>query len=166
MAYISRSHWRAYRSSISAPTSPTIFFDFQSKNDIINTRFNAFSGGNRVIADHQLAPGEAFRAAIICYGAGTLIGFLLAWLSSNLLLAALVVAGVIAGYFFTAPHLKFAYRGAGEVVNTLAFGPLIVLIAYLAQAETPSPEAIATSVFPGVLFGLLLSGGFLLDRLI
>lgn len=165
MAYISRSHWQAYNSSISAPTSPTIFFDFQSENDIINTRFNAFSGGSRVIADHQLAPGEGFRAAIICYGAGTLIGFLLAWLSSNLL-AALVVTGVIAGYFYTAPPLKFAYRGAGEVVNTLAFGPLIVPIAYLAQAETPSPEAIATSVFPGVLFGLLLYGGFLLDWLI
>jgi 1,4-dihydroxy-2-naphthoate octaprenyltransferase len=132
------------------------FFDFQSENDLINTGFNAFSGGSRVIADRQLSPGAVFRAAMTCYGAGTITGLLLAWLSSSILLGALVITGVLAGYFYTAPPLKFAYRGAGEVVNTLAFGPLIVSIACLAQAAPLSPAVIAASVFPGLLLGLLL----------
>lgn len=132
------------------------FFDFRSENDLINTGFNAFSGGSRVIADGKLSPDEVYTAAVICYAGGALAGFALAWISESLLLGALVFAGVLAGYFYTAPPLQFAYRGAGEAVNTLAFGPLIASIACLAQGAPPSPALIAASVFPGLLLGLLL----------
>ncbi|MDG6256211.1 MAG: prenyltransferase [Methanomicrobiaceae archaeon] len=132
------------------------FFDFKSENDLINTGFNAFSGGSRVIADGQLSPGEVFSAAALCYGTGALVGLLLAWFNGSILLGALIIAGVLAGYFYTAPPLKFAYRSTGELVNVLAFGPLIVAIACLAQGAAPSPAAIAASMFPGLLLGLLL----------
>jgi 1,4-dihydroxy-2-naphthoate polyprenyltransferase len=132
------------------------YFDFLSSNDIINKDFNAFSGGSRVLADALIPPGQVFSAALALFGTGTLMGLSLAWMTDSLVLAVLVLCGLFAGYAYTGTPFKLAYRGFGELLNVLVFGPLIVLIASAAQGAPLSMTVLIASVPPGVLLGLLL----------
>jgi len=44
--------------------------------------------------------------------------------------------GLFIGFFYTAPPLKFSYRGIGEILIGYAFGPLIVIGAFFVQTQT------------------------------
>lgn len=132
------------------------YFDFLSSNDIINRDFNAFSGGSRVIADALILPGQVFYAALALFGTGTLVGLSLAWTIDSPVLAVLILCGLFAGYAYTGTPFKLGYRGFGELLNGLVFGPLIVLIACAAQGAPLSMAVLIASVPPGILLGLLL----------
>src|SRR6185295_5657199 len=62
-----------------------------------------------------------------------------------------------------APPLKLSYRGVGEIATFVAFGPLMVMGAFLAQypptnSNSTAPfdsGAIAATILPGIAFGCL-----------
>ena len=56
-------------------------------------------------------------------------------LLGGIALLAIVGAGGILGFFYSAPPLRLSYRGLGEVVSFACFGPLAVLGAYYVQTE-------------------------------
>jgi 1,4-dihydroxy-2-naphthoate octaprenyltransferase len=65
---------------------------------------------------------------------------------------ALLGFGFFCAFFYTAPPIKFGYRGIGEIAQLLCFGPGIGLGAYYVQAQKISWEA-----FWGTLpFGIML----------
>jgi 1,4-dihydroxy-2-naphthoate octaprenyltransferase len=132
------------------------YFDYLSGNDIINNDFNELSGGSRVIADGGLAPGEVGRAAAFLYAAGTLLGLGLARQVGSPVLAVFILLGTFAGYAYTGTPFRLGYRGWGELVNAVVFGPLVVMIAYYAQVPAFSPVAFIASLLPGILLAILL----------
>lgn len=111
------------------------FFDHVSGNDEINVEYlSPFTGGSRFIQTGQVRPGYVLLAALVCLGAGSLLGLVLVWARGWPILV-LGLVGVVSAFFYTAPPLRLGYRGAGELFIALDFGLLPALGAYYVQAQ-------------------------------
>lgn len=66
-------------------------------------------------------------------------------------IAAIVLACGFLGVFYSAPPIKLAYRGLGELVIGFIFGPLLMMGVYYASAGSMSWEVVLTSVPVGLL---------------
>jgi 1,4-dihydroxy-2-naphthoate octaprenyltransferase len=111
------------------------FFDHLSGNDEANVDyFNPFTGGSRVIQEGSVHPLLVLAAAFVCLGAGSAIGLYLVW-ARGLFILLLGLIGVGTAFFYTAPPLKLAYRGLGELCIALDFGFLPALGAYYVQTQ-------------------------------
>lgn len=86
-------------------------------------------------------------AGIVAFRAleGGLLGF------GVLTMAACVLFTVILGWFYSAPPLKLAFRGAGEVVIGLIFGPLLMTGMSVAAAGEVLPQIAIFSIPVGIL---------------
>lgn len=132
------------------------YFDHKTGNDEANVHPTPFSGGSRVIQDRLLEPRKILYAALISFLIGSVIGLYLNWkLSSNIILI-LGIIGVFCGFFYTAAPLRIGYRGIGELIVGLCFGPLLVLGSFYVQTEAFSLTALAASIPLGILMALVL----------
>lgn len=117
-----------------------------------NEYFDARQGSDRVfdpreapvIADWVLWLGTAAFAAALA------IGVSLA-LQSGWAVLAFAVLGGLAAVFYVAPPVRWAYRGLGETVIALSYGPWMVLGSLYLQTRTLSWGALAASLVPGLL---------------
>jgi 1,4-dihydroxy-2-naphthoate octaprenyltransferase len=66
------------------------------------------------------------------------------------------IIGVLSGFFYTASPVKLGYKGWGELVVGLCFGPLVVLGSYYVQAVSFSTTVLLASVPVGILILLVL----------
>jgi ABC-type dipeptide/oligopeptide/nickel transport system permease component len=91
--------------------------------------------------------GQGLDKAMIAIGIGLYLGIM-----RGFLVILLLVFGFFCAFFYTAPPIRFGYRGLGEIAQLLCFGPAIGLGAYYVQAQRISWEA-----FWGTLpFGIML----------
>jgi len=127
------------------------FFDHLSGTDGLNTTFaSPFTGGSRVIQQGEARPWEVAAAAFVCLVLAAVIGFYLVYRGGWPILWLGLIGG-LTGVFYTAPPLKFAYRGGGEVFIFLDFGLLPTLGAYYLQVGRFDLEAFWASVPVGLL---------------
>ncbi len=113
------------------------YFDFKSGADIINNSPTPYSGGSRVLVDGIMYPKEIlFLSALFMASGLTLGAFLALELGWEILVFGLI--GVLLGLMYTAPPFKLVYRGLGELVVALVFGPLILLGTYFVQTGSIS----------------------------
>jgi 1,4-dihydroxy-2-naphthoate octaprenyltransferase len=91
-----------------------------------------FSGGKRVLVDGLLTRRQTAAIAAIFYAAGIAAGL---WIVSarDRQVLPLGILGVAAALFYHSRPLRLAYRGLGEAVVWLAYGPLVVSGTYLVQ---------------------------------
>ncbi len=122
------------------------YFDHLSGNDAINTSFvRPFTGGSRMIQRKMLSPRAVLTISLSCFAAAMLAGiYLIVRLGMVILL--LGVAGMFSGFFYTAPPLKLAHRGMGEITVGLNFGFLIGLGTYYVQTGDVSTACIVGSL--------------------
>jgi 1,4-dihydroxy-2-naphthoate polyprenyltransferase len=100
-----------------------------------------------------LSPGEALRGALVLFGAGSLLGLFLAWMSGwSILLIGLI--GVAVGVLYSATPLGLKYRALGDLAVFLNFGLLGSLGAWTIQAGRPA----WLPVFWALPFSLLVVG--------
>jgi 1,4-dihydroxy-2-naphthoate octaprenyltransferase len=64
---------------------------------------------------------------------------------------AFAVLGGLAAIFYEAPPIRWSYRGLGELVIGLAYGPWMVLGSLYLQTQAVSSAALAASLVPGLL---------------
>jgi len=103
----------------------------QASGNLLNSYFDFTQGvddqhtiGDRCIVDDKITPAGALTCS-------ALLGFSAFWLIIPHLLAPerdflyVFLASVLLAYFYTAPPFKLKYRGLGDVVIFLCFGPLM-----------------------------------------
>ncbi len=132
------------------------YFDHLSGNDAVNRTFvRPFTGGSRMIQKGLLSPGEVLTLSISCIVLGVFASVLLA-LAVGWEVLALGAAGIIGGFFYIAPPVRFGHRGMGEIIVAIDFGILPVAGAYFVQTGEWSVESLMLSVPVAVLIAGVL----------
>jgi 1,4-dihydroxy-2-naphthoate octaprenyltransferase len=137
-------------------------FDYRSGNDLAVDHKNPFAGGGRVLTTGRIGLESHLTVASAFLAAGTGIGLVIFFMlgglatSAGLVLLLIGIVGWGSTVFYVGPPLKFAYRGLGEVVVGLSFGPLVVLGAFVVQARAVSGGAVFVSVAMGLLVAAIL----------
>ncbi len=139
------------------------YFDSRAGTDDINTTPTPFSGGSRIIQYGLLPPSAVLSLSTASYAGGILIGLYLT-ITRGLPVLLIGLVGLLISYGYTAPPLKWAYRGLGEVAVGIGFGPLLVLGAYFVQTQGFSLEALLGSIPVGMLVMLILYVNEVPDR--
>jgi len=107
-------------------------FDYLSGNDLRATHSNPFAGGGRVLTSGLIHPTLHYRVAVSFLLIGVAAGLYLTAVR-GLIVLLFGVIGVLSLYFYVGPPIRWAYRGLGEALVGLNFGPLIVLGSYYVQ---------------------------------
>jgi len=132
------------------------YFDHKTKNDEFNQNPTPFSGGSRVIQDRLISPQLILFIALVFFCMGSLIGLYFTWTLRSGVILLLGLVGVFCGFFYTAFPFKIGYKGFGEIIVGLCFGPLVVLGSYYVQTVSFSSVALWASVPVGILITLVL----------
>ncbi len=132
------------------------YFDTLLGADPANRRPTPFSGGSRSILYGLITESGARALYIALFGSGSAIGLYLALTRGIVPVLGLTALGLFLAYFYTAPPLKLAYRGLGELAVGTGFGPVIVMGTYYVQRQAFSLEALVASIPIGILVMLIL----------
>jgi 1,4-dihydroxy-2-naphthoate polyprenyltransferase len=138
-------------------------YDFESGADEANVTPTQFSGGSRVILYGLLSKRTMALLAWGFYALGFAIGIVLAATRGWGLLW-LGLAGLLVGFFYTAPPLRLVHRGLGELAVFAGFGPIMTLGAYYVQAQEYAWEPFLISIPVGILIALVLYVNEVPDR--
>jgi len=113
-------------------------------------------GGSRVIQEGKIAPHEIRSALIILYGFALILGLWIVWDSGVWWLAGVMAFSFLSSLFYTAPPVRYGYRGLGEVFVALNMGPVMVAGTASALAGHFVPRAFWLSIPVGLMVALIL----------
>lgn len=131
------------------------YWDHVSGADEANATLTPFSGGSRLVQRGLLPAPHLKWLAYAFYILGTGVGLLLTALRGIEVLW-LGVAGFLLGFLYTAPPVRLAHRGLGELAVAVGFGPVIVLGTYFVQRQAWSLEALLASLPVAFLIAAVL----------
>jgi 1,4-dihydroxy-2-naphthoate polyprenyltransferase len=130
------------------------YLHFVDRTDPNN--LNPYTGGSRVITQGLLSVRQVIAGAVVCFGITAAIGFYLAFEKGWPVLA-LGIFGLLCSIFYTAPPVKFGYRGFGELGLLVNFGPVIGLGAYYVQAGELALEPLLISLVLGCMMWSMIT---------
>ncbi len=140
-------------------------FDTVQGADDANVTPTQFSGGSRVIQYGLVSLRQMATLATLFYVIAGLIGVVLLAFWGSVELLVIGVVGFIVSIGYTAPPLKFVYRGLGEVAVAVGFGPLMLLGAYVVQTGGALAwEPFVASIPVAILVALILYVNEIPDR--
>jgi len=111
---------------------------------------NPYTGGSGVLTEGTLSVGRMRTAAIACF---VFTGLIALYLTVAVGWAVLIFSaiGVFSSVFYTAPPIRFGYRGLGELGLLINFGPVICLGAFYVQTGCIALEPGVISLVPGCM---------------
>ena len=140
-------------------------FDSVQGADDANVTPTQFSGGSRVIQYGLVSLRQMATLATVFYVLAGLIGLVLLATRGSTALLVIGVVGFIVSLGYTAPPLKFVYRGLGEIAVAVGFGPLMLLGAYVVQTGGALAwEPFVASIPIALLVALILYVNEIPDR--
>ncbi|MFW5882050.1 MAG: prenyltransferase [Planctomycetota bacterium] len=122
-----------------------------------------FAGGSRFIQERRLRPRDIWWTAWGCLAIAVAIAWILAAVTTWLMLPLLAV-GLLSAVAYSAPPLKLDYRGLGLPVIMLDFGILPVLCAYRIAGDRWSWDAVLPAAVVGLLAANILFAAEFPDR--
>ncbi len=120
--------------------------------EAFNEYFDSRLGSDRVFNPEDAPPMSVgvFWLGVAAFGLAFTIGSYLTVRRGWPVLGFAALGG-IAAIFYAAPPIRWAYRGFGELVIGLAYGPWLVLGSVYLQTRTLSREPLLASLVPGLL---------------
>ena len=117
--------------------------------EAFNEYFDAQMGTDRVFNPADLPPVArmVFWIGTAAFAAAFAVGAYLAWRLGWPILA-FAVAGGMAAIFYEAPPIRWSYRGLGELMIALSYGPWMVLGSLYLHTRELSWDAFAASFVP------------------
>jgi 1,4-dihydroxy-2-naphthoate octaprenyltransferase len=117
-----------------------------------NEYFDSQMGTDRVFNPDDLPPmsGWVLGLGIAAFAGALAVGIYLTYRGGWPILA-FAVAGGLAAIFYVAPPIRWAYRGLGELVIALSYGPWMVLGSLYLHTGALSWGAFWASLVPGFL---------------
>jgi 1,4-dihydroxy-2-naphthoate octaprenyltransferase len=141
-------------------------YDTKQGCDTLESGQSVFSGGSAVIVKYPELEGRMFAIA----RAGLVVGFLgtlgLLYISERELwplFIFLYLAAAFLSKYYTAKPFKFAYRGLGEIVVWLGFGPFAILLYAAAQGIPFHPMIVSIMPITGLSTLIFAWGGEMVD---
>jgi 1,4-dihydroxy-2-naphthoate polyprenyltransferase len=132
------------------------YYDHISGNDALVDIHTPFSGGTRVLEEGKLAPKRVLHMSYLFFFLGTMGSAVIAYFT-RIEVIIFAFAGLISCWGYSAPPLKFAHRGLGEIIIFLNNGLFIISAIYLAIHGQLEWEIILPSAFLGFLgFAIIL----------
>lgn len=103
--------------------------------ELFNEYFDAKEGGDRIFAQWQPEiPTWFYKLGILALAVAFVIGIYLTMKMGYLLLL-FSLLGFLSAYFYVGPPIRWAYRGFGEIVIGLCYGPFMLLGSYYIQTQ-------------------------------
>jgi 1,4-dihydroxy-2-naphthoate octaprenyltransferase len=120
--------------------------------EAFNEYFDSKMGTDRVFNTDNLPPMSAWVLwlGIAAFAGALAVGVYLTVRAGWPILGFAVLGG-LAAIFYVAPPIRWAYRGLGETVIALSYGPWMVLGSLYLHARAVSWEALWASLVPGFL---------------
>lgn len=127
------------------------YFDRHADVESVKT---AFSGGSKILIEHPELEQTALRIAVLLLGVSIVGGAVFTVVFRfPLWLFIFVLCAGLTGWFYTAPPLKFAYRGLGELAAMLVIGFFIPGMGYFVSSGSLD-YLFYVFVFPLICYGL------------
>ena len=127
------------------------YSDHASGADGPDTVTTPFFGGTKVLIEGKVSP-IVCRAWAIFFGlAAVFAGAVLFFITKYPILIFMTFFGALLGAQYSAGPLRFSYRGMGEAVIFILFGPLLVMGSYYLFSGHFSLESFLLSLIPGTL---------------
>jgi len=146
-----------------------LFFVFVGV-ETFNEYFDYKYGGDRIFSKKDIRiPEYVFWLGLSAFAIAFTIGIYLSFQGlEKMLLFALL--GFLAAAFYVGPPIKWVYRGWGEIIIAISYGPLLVFGSYYLQSGQIDYAPVIGSLFCGLLiFSLSLINeipDFFQDRLV
>ena len=117
-----------------------------------NEYFDSRMGTDRVFNPDELPPMSAWVLwlGIAAFAGALVVGLYLTYRGGWPILAFALLGG-LAAIFYVAPPIRWAYRGLGETVIALSYGPWMVLGSLYLHTGAVSWGALWASLVPGLL---------------
>ena len=132
------------------------YFDYKSGNDFRVKHQNPFAGGGRILTMGLVKPSTHLVVSSLCLLTGCLIGLYFVFALSLPYLLVLGIVGVVSSLFYVGPPFRFAYRGIGELIVGVNFGPVMTLGTYYVQTGSFAWEPLLASIPVGLLVAAIL----------
>jgi len=120
--------------------------------ECFNEYFDAQMGTDRIFNPADMPPvtRAVFWFGTLAFACALAVGGYLAWRLGWPILAFALLGGA-AAIFYEAPPIRWSYRGLGETVIALSYGPWMVLGSFYLHTRTLSWGAFWASLVPGLL---------------
>jgi 1,4-dihydroxy-2-naphthoate polyprenyltransferase len=120
--------------------------------EAFNEYFDARMGTDRVFNPADLPPisDGVFWCGVVAFAAALAVGIYLA-VHIGWPIVVFAILGGMAAIFYEAPPIRWCYRGLGETVIALSYGPWMVLGSLYLHTRSLSWAAFAASLVPGLL---------------
>jgi 1,4-dihydroxy-2-naphthoate octaprenyltransferase len=135
------------------------YYDFKTRVD----REGTF-GSSGLLVPGIMSPGQMLRGGWIAMVlAGGIGAYLVLATPGGMFLVWLILIGGLLGIFYTAKPFEFKYHALGDLAVFIAFGPAMVLGAYVVQAHHFSWKPVLYSIPIGLLVDAILHSNNLRD---
>src|SRR3972149_4640816 len=118
--------------------------------ELFNEYFDAQKGGDRIFSQEQHnVPAWFFKLGVLALAIAFIIGLYLA-LQAGWPVLLFSFFGFLGSYFYVGPPIRWAYRGFGEIVIGLCYGPFMLLGSYFIQTQRADFVPLYVSVISGL----------------